>query len=503
MYGNKVFILIMVSTHFLLHMGCALGPDFQRPAPPQVTAYTSTSLSTEAAVLHSEPSEAQNIIHGVEIKPDWWKTMGCVQLDKLIDEALLRHPSLLASEATLRQAKEIYESRAGSALYPQVDGNISAQRQRINPAVSGQSGGARDFNLYNAGVNVRYTFDLAGVNRRALEALAARSEYRQFQLDGARLTIATNIVATAITEASLKRQIELMENILKAQERQQELTLERIRLGHGKQDDALAFQTQLELTRAKLPSLLYQLQQTKHLLAFLAGKAPEDSSLPSFILEDFKLPSTLPLLIPSELIRARPDILGAEALLHVANAEYGVAVARLYPQLNLSANLGSQALTNSALFGEGTAVWGLLGQLTQPLFNLGLSAEKRAALAAFDAAAANYQTVVLEALRNVADVLRALEYDSKKWQALLAADSASEKSLESTERRYKLGVASYYDVLIAQQIRYQAALDLIAIQATRLVNSSLFYQAMGGGASVALPSAIKVAKTEGALAPAK
>jgi Outer membrane protein len=122
----------------------------------------------------------------------------------------------------------------------------------------------------------------------------------------------------------------------------------------------------LEQTRAKIPSLQYQVEQNEHFLAVLVGKAPGESLLPSFTLEDFTLPPELPLLIPSELVRARPDILGAEALLHASNAEYGVAISKLYPQLNLNADLGSQALTTGALFGGGSAVWSLVGQLHNP-----------------------------------------------------------------------------------------------------------------------------------------
>jgi outer membrane protein TolC len=203
--------------------------------------------------------------------------------------------------------------------------------------------------------------------------------------------------------------------------------------------------------------------------------------MPSFSLEDFTLPPDLPKLVPSELVRARPDILGAEALMHVANAEYGVAVSRLYPQLNLSADIGSQALTTGALFGSGSAAWSLVSQLTQPLFNPGLPAEKRAALAAFDAAAANYQAVVLESLRNVADVLRAVENDTERYAALSAADAASQNLLNSMEHRYALGAAGYYDLLIAQEHSQQTRLALIDAQARRLINSVSFYQAMGGG----------------------
>jgi NodT family efflux transporter outer membrane factor (OMF) lipoprotein len=314
-----------------------------------------------------------------------------------------------------------------------------------------------------------------------LEALAARSDYQLFQLEAARLTLIANIVTTAISQASTRKQIEITNSILRAQEKQLELMEASILLGRGEPADALALQTQVEQRRATLPLLQNQLQESEHLLAVLVGKAPGQAPMPSFSLEDFTLPSELPLLIPSELVRSRPDILGAEALLEAANADYGVAVSKLYPQFTLGTDLGSQALTVGKLFNSSSVVWDLVGQLTQPLFNPGLPAEKRAALAAFDAAAANYQYVVLEAMRNVADVLRALENDSKRLEALSNADLASEKSLETTQRRYALGANSYFDVLSAQQLRLQTELDLVEGQSKRLFNTVAFYQAMGGG----------------------
>lgn len=198
----------------------------------------------------------------------------------------------------------------------------------------------------------------------------------------------------------------------------------------------LALQTPVEQTRATIPLLYTQLQQNEHLLAVLAVRAPGAGGLPSFTLAEFTLPTALPLIVPSELVHSRPDIQAAEALLHVANAEYGVAIAKLYPQVNLSADLGLLALTTDTLFSGSSTVWSLVGQLTQPLFKPGLPAGKRAALAEFDAAAANYQNVVLEALRNVADVLRALENDAQRLAALASADVAAQGSLNSVQRRY-------------------------------------------------------------------
>lgn len=480
---NKTARFALIGVYCLSLTGCMVGPDFHRPALPDVTGYTSTPLAANLSSVSSELDNPQDIVEGGRLNKHWWRALANAKLDTLFSEALARNPTLMEAEATLRQAQELYAARAGSTLYPQAEGNLGGQRQRFNPGTLGQTGEARELSLFNAGVGARYAFDLAGGNRRALEALSARSDYRRFQLEGARLTLVANIVTTAIAQASLSEQTVTAESILKAQEEQLELTRERVRLGQAEPDEVLALQTRREQTRASLSLLRNQRQQNDHLLAVLVGRAPGAGQLPSFTLQDFTLPLDLPLLVPSELVRARPDILGAEALLHASNAEYGVATAQLYPQLNLSANLGSQALTTGALFGGGSAVWSFVGQLTQPLVDPGLPAEKRAALAAFDAAAANYQSVVLEALRNVADVLRALENDSERLAALSAADASSRNSLESTQRRYGLGAASYYDLLIAQQARQHTQLDLIEAQAKRLTNSVAFYQAMGGNAT--------------------
>ncbi len=461
--------------------GCAVGPDFKRPAAPNVVDYTVTPVAAQTDSAPTRLGEAQRLVTGMAVDAQWWRSFRSPKLDVLIETALTASPSLAAARATLRQAQELHAAQAGSTLYPQVDTGLGAQRQRMSPSALGQAGDARTFSLYNASVGVRYNLDLAGGNRRALEALAARADFRRYELDAARLTLAGNIASAAITRAQFDAQIEATVAILRAQEEQVQIARERVCLGQAAPDEVLSLQTQAEQTRAELPTLRKQMQQTEHLLAVLAGRAPGAGGIPEFSLADFTLPTELPLVVPSELVRRRPDVQASEALLHAANAEYGVAVAKLYPQINLSASLGSQALTTSALFGSGSAVWSLVGQLTQPLFNPGLPAEKRAALAAFEAAAANYQGVVLEALRNVADALRAAENDAQTLAALAAADEAAHGSLRSVERQYQLGTASYVQLLIAQQQAQQTRIGLAAAQAQRLADSVALYQAMGTG----------------------
>jgi NodT family efflux transporter outer membrane factor (OMF) lipoprotein len=461
--------------------GCAVGPDFKRPATPDTPTYTATPLPAQTSSVPTPLGETQHFVAGGWVNPQWWQELGSAKLNALIDEALQASPTLAKSQAVLRQAQELYAAQAGSTLYPQVDATLGAQRQRTTPSSLGQVGDPREFSLYNAGVGARYTLDLAGATRRTLEALAANIDYQRYQLEGARLTLTGNIATTTVTQARLAAQIQATEAILHSQEEQLGLTRERVRLGHAAPDDVLALQTLVEQTRAGIPLLRNQLQQNDHLLAVLAGREPGAGGLPCFSLQEFTLPADLPLTVPSELVRNRPDIQAAEALLHSANAEYGVAIAKLYPQLNLSATLGSQALTTGALFGSSSAVWSLVAQLTQPLFNPGLPAEKRAALAAFDAAAANYRNVVLEALRNVADVLRALDNDAQRLAALAAADAAAQESLASMQRQYSLGAAGYIQLLTAQQQAQQTRISLIEAQARRLADSVALYQAMGGG----------------------
>ncbi|WHZ12885.1 MAG: Efflux transport system, outer membrane factor (OMF) lipoprotein [Burkholderiaceae bacterium] len=459
---------------------CTAGPDFRRPAGPEVAAYTAAPAPERTASAPIHLGVAQHLVLGAPVDRQWWRALGNAELDAWVEQALQASPTLATAQATLRQAEELHAAQAGLTLYPQVDATAGAQRQRMNPAALGQTGEAREFSLYNAGIGVRYRLDLAAGNRRALEALAARAEYRRHELDGARLVLAAQITGAAIARARLAGQLASTAALVQAQDEQIDLTRQRVRLGQAAPGELLALQAQAEQLRAALPTLTKQREQSEHLLAVLAGQAPGAAKVPAFTLERFKLPAELPLILPSELARRRPDIQAAEALLHAANADYGVAVAKLYPQINLSASLGSQALSAGALFGGGSVVWSLLGQLTQPLFNPGLPAEKRASLAALDVAAANYQGVVLGALREVADALRSLDHDAQALAALAAADAAAQAELETVQRQYALGAAGYLQVLVARQQAEQSRSGLIAAQALRLTDSAALLQALAG-----------------------
>lgn len=467
----------------LLLAGCTtVGPNFQPPAAPAVANYTAAPLPAQTASAAGALGGAQRFVAAQSVAPDWWTAFGSPQLNALVQQALQHSPTLAAAEATLRQAQETYAAQAGSTLYPTVGGKLGLSRNQVNAASAGQPGDLTSiYNLYNAGVAVNYNFDLFGGNRRALEALAAQTDYQRYQLDAARLTVAGNVVTAAITQAQLAAQIEATEAIARAQSEQLAIAQKRFELGAVARADVLPLQTQLEQTRASLPALRNKLEQTEHLLAVLTGQPPGAAQLPRFTLADFTLPAQLPVVVPSALLQQRPDVQASMALLHAATAQYGVAVSNLYPQINLSASLGTQALTAGALFGPGSIVWQLAGSLAQPLFNAGLKSAANAAEASLQAAGANYQQTVLQALRNVADALRALDNDAQALAAQSAADASAQQSLALAQQQLKLGATSYLQLLTVQQQAQQARINLLAAQAQRLLDSAALYQAMGGG----------------------
>lgn len=449
--------------------GCATAPPYAPPALSGAGGFTSGTGFVETAASRDRFGASQRVVEG-EGEAQWWRLLRSPALDALVAEGLRNSPTLAAARSVLVQAHEVLATQTGSTQLPQAELALGAQRQQISPSAQGLSGDARQFSLYSASIGVRYRLDFGGGVDSSLRALAARADVRQHELAAARHALAANIASNAIVRARIAGQLDAQTAILHTQNALIRLAEVRTRLGQAAPDEVGAQTVQAELTRAGLPLLRKQLQQTEHLLAVLVGRPPQ-VGVPAFTLDDFTLPQQLPVAVPSEWARHRPDILAAEAALRIAHGELGAVYARQYPQLNLTANVGSQALTTSALFGGAAAVWSWVGQLSQPLFHAGLPAERRAAQAAFDAAAANYQRVVLEALRSVADALRAVEHDAESLAALTHSLQSAEQQHRVMERQFQAGAASGVQLLVADQMLLQARSGLIAAQAQRLLNT--------------------------------
>ncbi len=464
---------------------CANEP-LQPPALPSAAAYTAGPAveQTTAAAGDLHGGHAQRFAAGRDIPAQWWTLFQSPALDALVRQALQESPSIARGSAKLRQAQQQHEARAGASQWPQVDARLSANRIDVDPQALGAPGLplSSPFNLFLASVGVSYHLDLFGATRNELQALQAGVDHQRHELEATRLMLAGNVVTAAIREASLREQIATVERIVELQQRRL-LIVERLeQLGTAAQGDVVAQRLELAQTRALRPDLQRQLEQARHRLAIYTGQAPGAARLPEFRLADLQLPAELPLSLPSELARQRPDIRAAEALLQQAGARVGVATANLYPQLTLSANAGSLTSRAGDLFGSGTAFYLLGASLTQPIFRGGeLQAQRRAAVAGYEQAAAAYQEVVLQGLQNVADVLRALQADAAQLRERADAAAQARRSYDITAARYEAGGVSQYLLLDAERKLQSALLDRTRAVADRYADSAALLQALGGG----------------------
>lgn len=462
---------------------CAVGPDFRSPEAPRVTGYTAAALPGKTAAAPVTGGAAQAIKAGAAVSAEWWQLFQNPALDRLLRQAIAGNPTLASAQATLRQARENLRARSGTEYFPQVDASLSGSRQKASGVAFGQTNSnGFIYNLFNASVSVSYNLDLFGGGRRELEALQAQVDYQRFQQEAAYLALTANIVTTVIKEASVRAQVASTQEILALQEHQLHLVDRQFQLGGAARSDVLTQQSELAQFRATLPPLEKELAQTRNQLAVYVGIFPGESHLPEFTLEQLHLPQELPLSLPSSLTRQRPDIRAAEELLHAASAQVGVATANLYPTITLTGSLGSQAATLGNLLSNNTSVWGFGAGILQPLFRGGeLTAQRRAAIAGYDQAVAQYRKIVLEAFQNVADVLQALEADAATLAAQAEAEKTSRDTLELTQRQYELGAVSYLLLLTAQRQHQQARISLVQAEAARYADTAALFQSLGGG----------------------
>ena len=479
----KIFTVILCSVVTAM-AGCAVGPDFHSPSPPEVKNYLETTLPEETATAEVTCGEAQCFQPGEEIPEKWWELFHSGEMDSVIRIALKDNPTAAAAQAALRQAKENFQAQYGTTRYPQVDANLSASRERFAGASFGQPGfGGSTFDLYNASVKVSYLLDIFGGERRELEALQAEVDYQDFQLQGTYLALTANVVTSAIQEASLRARLRATHEILDDQQKAYSLVENQFEIGAVSRNDVLAQKTQLAQTRATLPALEKALSQTRHQLAVLAGKFPGDAgSLPEFDIQKMELPTELPVNLPSSLVRQRPDIRAAEALLHAASARVGVATANLYPSITISGSYGTESNRTGNLFDSNSVIWNLGAGLLQPIFHGGeLNAKRRAVVAAYDQALALYRETVLKGFLDVADALRALESDARALKDQSDVEQFARDTLELTRNQFKLGAVSYLSLLDAQRQYQEAKINLILAQAARFADTAALFQAMGGG----------------------
>jgi len=452
---------------------CAVGPDFETPAPPPAERFTREPTAS--------PGDGQRFHEGVEASDRWWEAFRSPRLNGLIEDALQRNPTIEAAVAAMGVAH--YNAEAGvGALFPLVGLASNSSYNLYSADATNSTVTQAPFSYYNKSVQISYTLDVWGGARRNIESLDAQAENAGFLMAAAQVMIAANVAKAAIEEASLRAQIAATRLVIGIEAERLALLQLQLAKGAVSSIDVLSQETALAQARQRLPALESLLARQRDLLTALAGRLPSDEVEETFALSQFSLPRDLPLSLPAQLVGQRPDIRAAEANLHSASAQIGVAIAARLPSIQLTPAGQTGAFFIPALFHPGTFGYQLAGNAAFTAFDAFASQNKqRAAEAGLDQAKAQYRDTVVKAFQNVADSLRALQADARAVAAARSAESSAKRYLSKVRLQQKFGGVSQLVVVDAQRSYLNAALARVQAEALRLSNTVALYAALGGG----------------------
>ncbi|MGJ0511057.1 efflux transporter outer membrane subunit [Methylocystis sp.] len=477
--------------------GCAVGPDFAAPDAPLGAGYAvgkPANVTQSAAIAGGG---AQRLVPGRDIPGEWWRLFRSKQISALVAEAVTNHPNIAAAEAALRQARETTEADVGS-FFPSATLTQSVARTQMTTAQFGglgqssSSSGSQSssstgptaliYTLHNTNAAVSFTPDVFGKTIRTVESDVAAAEYQRYQLEATYLALTANVVTAAITDSLYASQIKVTRDLIAAYQKQLDILQKRFELGAVSAADVVSEKALVAQAQATLPPLEKARAQTRNQLMAYLGRFPNDDMGEAIDIEHLHLPRDLPLSLPSNLVRQRPDVLSAEAQLHQASANVGVATANMLPQLTLTGNGGSQASNFSQLFLPQTSVYNLATQLSGQAFDAGrLFHQREAKLAALEQAEAQYRATVISAFQNVANALQAIKHDAETLRAQVAAEKAAAESLDISQAQYSAGSTTYPTVLNAAQTLLSVRLNRVQAQAARFSDTAALMQALGGG----------------------
>jgi NodT family efflux transporter outer membrane factor (OMF) lipoprotein len=479
---RKECVACFIAVAALLPAGCVVGPNFEKPAAPNVERYTPGPLSDTSSTAQVLGGESQRFVAGQDLPGQWWTLFESKPLNDLIEHALKNSPNIKAAQAALLAARENVLAQRG-AYYPAVSASASASRDKTSGDIAPTpNSGALYFSLYTPELSVSYVPDVFGLNRRTIESLQAQADQQRFAWAATHITLSANVAAAAIQEAALRAQAEATRALITVNSDMLDILRGQYGKGYASRLDVAAQESQLAQVSASLPPLLKQLAQQRDLLAVLSGQFPGDDLPETFQLAALQLPRELPVSLPSRLVQQRPDVRQAEENLHAASAQVGVAVANRFPSFTLTADVGTMALAASRLFSAGTDFWDVGASATQSVFQGGtLLHRERAARAAYTQAAETYRGVVLTAFQNVADALVALQHDADVLHSASAAKVAADVTLDLARKQWQSGYAGYLSLLNAEQTEQQAVIGLIQAQAARYSDTVVLFQALGGG----------------------
>jgi NodT family efflux transporter outer membrane factor (OMF) lipoprotein len=461
----------------LLLGGCAVGPDFHRPAAPATDHYLPSGQASPVDASAVPP----RLVPGAALPGEWWQLFHSEPLEAAVKAALTDSPTLAAATATLEEAEQQVAVARG-AFWPRVNANGGAQHTTSTAAPGGGGGPQPSPNVYSLGVSASYALDVFGGTRRAVEQQGALADLERYQQAAAYLTLTGNVVDEALTIASTRLQIATTEELIASDRKNLALTQREFEVGTAARSDVLTADSQLAADLTQLPALHQQLDAARDALAVLTGHPPGEWHSHDFDISEFSLPGEIPLALPSQLVRQRPDVLAAEAQLHASSAAVGVALAQEFPSLTLSGSITREALEPGALFHDFDTLRSAGGAVAAPLFAGGaLRAQTAAARAAFRAQAATYEGVVVTALGQVTDDLWALQNDAERVVVYRHSVEIASEALKLQQASYTVGKTSVLQLIDSERTYAQARLGLATALVQQYQDAAGLLVALGGG----------------------
>ena len=466
---------VVLAVTLTLSACTAFGPSRKPPKMPEPAHY---SVESQPAQTAAADGVAQQLATGARPVPEWWKEFGSDDLNALVDEGLRNSPSYQSAQATLKAAREQLRGQIGDNLFPKVDLEFNPTRQRsLGIPVLPQQTFIE--NVFVAQAKASYTFDFFGAAFLADRSLAGQVKQQALQLEATRRALATNIVVATINSASMAEQVAATETLVNLGEERARQIASRYKLGSASKEEMLSSEQDAANAAATVPALRAQAAAVRHAQAVLLGRSPDNAPAP-MKLSDLKVPETVPVSVPSELLHQRPDILAAEAALKAAADAAGAATASMFPSLTLNASYGHGGFDWSTFTSPQGVIWSVAGSVTQPLFHGGaLFARRRQYQASYEAAVGQYKQTVLSAFRNVADTLVSLDEDANTLTQTQRAERAAHDTSSDTEARYKLGATPYYATLTAGQQYQNARVQVARARASRLADTAALFDSMG------------------------
>ncbi|BEU28468.1 efflux transporter outer membrane subunit (plasmid) [Paraburkholderia sp. 22B1P] len=419
--------------------------------------------------MSAEGVEAQSLTVVSDSTGAWWHALGSARLDALVDEGLANNHDVSRALANLDRARHLSDAFRANTL-PQVDLTASSGHVRYGAAFLGDQ--AKDFapySYYAMGPTVSYDFDLFGRIRRSVERSDALAELKVDELDAVTLNVSGDIVNEVVSAASTRAQLDLLRSMLVSNEARLHITEISRSKGGATQVELEEQRRAIDQVDSEIAIAQQRLATTQDALAILVGRTPGKWTAPDIGLEELHLPHDIPLMLPSALVRQRPDIRAAEAGLHAESAQIGVATANMYPDIALTGSLSAEGL----FAGPSELAWQALGGISAPVFEGGrLRAQKQAAEAGYQAALAQYHQVVLKAFAEVADSLNMLSNDATLDAAVSQSTESARRTEELNKIAYARGASSFTEMLQSTDNRQLFELKRVQIRGRRLADSA-------------------------------